>query len=279
MSPAILTAQACCGVGCHARRRFHSPSVAAPTAATRTATGYHSRRVHAHAIPAPEPACHAALRADNRERTRGRPCGRCQSLRLVAAARIRTGTVPAARLPQRHLVGQRTGRRVASSLRAGCARRRFHFPSAAAAAAARRAPATRHTATDSTLPPLLCSHTCIAPAGERLTSTQSARLRDRLRYLQASPLLLFGTVTGGRCAEASRRKACRTPSSLRKLVAVSMWQARRPFHFPSAAAATTATNSAARSRSRRCFAAIPAPEPACHTALRADTQERPCGRP
>ena len=50
-------------------------------------------------------------------------------------------------------------------------------------------------------------------------------------------------------------------------------------HVPSAAAATAATNSAARSRSRRCFAAIPAPEPACHTALRADNQERPCGRP
>ena len=41
------------------------------------------------------------------------------------------------------LVGQRTGRRVASSLRAGCARRRSHIPSVAAAAASRRAPATR----------------------------------------------------------------------------------------------------------------------------------------
>ena len=46
----------------------------------------------------------------------------------MAAARIRTGTVPAARLPQRHLVGQRTGRRVAGSLRAGCARRLISHP-------------------------------------------------------------------------------------------------------------------------------------------------------
>ena len=95
--------------------------------------------------------------------------------------------------------------------------------------------------TGSTLPPLLCSHTCIAPSGERLTCTQSARLRDRLRYLQASPLLLFGTVTGGRYALASRRKACHTPSSLRKLVAVSLWQARRRLQIPSVAAPTAAT--------------------------------------
>ena len=160
---------------------------------------------------------------------------------------IRTGTVPAARLPQWRFVGQRTGRRVAGSLRAGCARRRSHIPSVAAAAASRRAPATRrlphrfscgsptrgtkpgglvplpdplsqqfnqqsneqvqnilgwrhvpprrasapgyrrgdladspryqqpHIATGSTLPPRACArHTCIAPSGERLTSTQSA---------------------------------------------------------------------------------------------------------
>ena len=54
-------------------------------------------------------------------------------MRLVAAARIRTGTVAAAHLPQRNHAGQRTGRRVAGSLRAGRARRRFHVPSVAAA--------------------------------------------------------------------------------------------------------------------------------------------------
>lgn len=116
--------------------------------------------------------------------------------------------------------------------------------------------------TGSTLPPLLCSHTCIAPAGERLTSTQSARLRDRLRYLQASPLLLFGTVTGGRYASASRRKACRRFSC-------PQCGSRNVCHEQCCALTLAA----------RAAHAIPAPAPACHTALRADNHERPCGRP
>ena len=62
-------------------------------------------------------------------------------LRLVAAARIRTGTVTAARLPQRHSVGQRTGRRVAGSLRAGCARRRISCPQCGSRRHTCRAPA------------------------------------------------------------------------------------------------------------------------------------------
>ena len=59
--------------------------------------------------------------------------GRCHPLAWWQPPVIRTGTVAAARLPQLHFVGQRTGRCVASSLRAGCARRRSHVPSAAAA--------------------------------------------------------------------------------------------------------------------------------------------------
>ena len=59
---------------------FQVPSVAAAVNPAERlprdiATGSHSWRVHAHAIPAPEPACHTALREDNQERTRGRPCG------------------------------------------------------------------------------------------------------------------------------------------------------------------------------------------------------------
>ncbi len=136
-------------------------------------------------------------------------------------------------------------------------------------------------ATGSTLPPRACArHTCIAPSGERLTSTQSACLQDRLRYLQASPSLLFGTVTGGRYASASRRKACHTPSSLRKLVAVSMWQARRRFSCPQCGSRNGCHEQCcALTLAARAAHAIPAPAPACHTALRADTQERPCGRP
>ena len=75
VSPAILTAQACCGVGCHARRRFHSPSVAAPTAATRTATGSHSRR------------CFAAIRDGP-----GLPHGRFGKIR--PSARVAAVAVP-----------------------------------------------------------------------------------------------------------------------------------------------------------------------------------------
>ena len=51
------------------------------------------------------------------------------------------------------------------------------------------------------------------------------------------PCVRRRTVTGGLSAEASRRKACHTPSSLRTLVAVSVWQARRRFHIPGVAAA------------------------------------------
>ena len=135
-------------------------------------------------------------------------------------------------------------------------------------------------ATGSTLPPLLCSHTCIAPSGERLTSTQSACLQDRLRYLQASPSLLFGTVASGRCAMASRRKACRPPSSLRKLVAVSMWQARRRFSCPQCGSRNGCHEQCcALTLASRAAHAIPAPAPAFHTSLRADNHERPCGRP
>jgi hypothetical protein len=51
------------------------------------------------------------------------------------------------------------------------------------------------------------------------------------------PCVRRRTVTGGLSAEASRRKACHTPSSLRKLAAVSLWQAHRRFHIPGVAAA------------------------------------------
>ena len=44
-----------------------------------------SRRVHAHAIPGPEPACQTALREDNPQRRSAGLAERCQSLRLVAA--------------------------------------------------------------------------------------------------------------------------------------------------------------------------------------------------
>jgi len=55
---------------------------------------------------------------------------------------ILTGTVAAASLPQRHHVGQRTGRRVASSLRAGHARRRISHPQCGSRRHTCRAPAT-----------------------------------------------------------------------------------------------------------------------------------------
>lgn len=71
---AILTAQACCGVAWQARRRFPIPSAAATTAATNNAACSHSRRVRAHAIPAPAPACHTALSGDKPWRTCGWPC-------------------------------------------------------------------------------------------------------------------------------------------------------------------------------------------------------------
>jgi len=59
-------------------RCTHRPPQAAKStsAMTRTPkrpTRSRSRRVHAHAIPGPAPACRAALRADTRERPRGRP--------------------------------------------------------------------------------------------------------------------------------------------------------------------------------------------------------------
>jgi hypothetical protein len=296
-----------------------------------TATGSHLRRVRAHAIPAPEPACHTALSGVTTRRTCGRPCGRCQSLALGGSR------------PHPDRYGRRRSFAASASVSASAPdaashapcvpaahAAAFHLPSVAAAAASRRAPATRrwlphtfslwqpnagtkpgglvplpdplpqqfnqqsneqlqnilgwrhvpprrasapgyrrgdladspryqqpHIATGSTLPPRACArHACIAPSGERLTSTQSACLQDRLRYLQASPSLLFGTVAGGRYAAASRRKACHTPSSLRRLAAVSMRQARRRFHLPSVAAPTAATRTATGSHSRRCFAAI-----------------------
>jgi len=91
-------------------------------------------------------------------------------------------------------VGQRTGRRVAGSLRAGRARRRFsknvvgavgaHLDFSAGIPATpprgvkklvRHDPHPEVNPTGSTLPPRACArHTCIAPSGERLTSTQSA---------------------------------------------------------------------------------------------------------
>jgi len=127
-----------------------------------------------------------------------------------------------------------------------------------------------HIATGSTLPPRACArHTCIAPSGERLTSTQSACLQDRLRYLQASPSMLFGTVAGGRCAAASRRKACHTPSSLRKLVAVSVATPAAAFKDP---VWQPQRLPRARLRARIRGACVRTPyrnqEPACHTALR-----------
>ncbi len=108
-----------------------------------TATGSHSRRVHAHAIAAPEPACHTALSGDTTRRTCGRPCGRYQSLALggsrphpdrygrrrsFAAAASVSASAPAAAsqapcVPVAHAAAS-------------------HIPSVAAAAASRRAPAT-----------------------------------------------------------------------------------------------------------------------------------------
>ena len=79
---------------------------------------------------------------------------------------------------------------------------------------------------------------------------------------------------------ASRRKACHTPSSLRKLVAVSMWQARRRFSCPQCGSRNGCHEQCcALTLAARAAHAIPAPAPACHTALRADNHERPCGRP
>ena len=94
------------------------------------------------------------------------------------------------------------------------------------------------------------------------------------------PCVRRRTVAGGLSAEASSRKACHTPSSLRELVAVSLWQARRRFHIPGVAAPTAATRIDTGSHSRRVHAhAIAAPEPACHTALSGDMTRRTCGRP
>ena len=105
------------------------PRRSALTAATRIATGYHSRRVHAHAIAAPEPACHTALRGDTTRRTCGRPCRTvpvaCAWWQPPASGPLRS---PPLVCRSGICVGQRTGRRVAGSLRAGCARRRISFP-------------------------------------------------------------------------------------------------------------------------------------------------------
>ena len=130
---------------------------------------------------------------------------------------ILTGTVPAARLPQWRFVGQRTGRRVASSLRACAHAAVSHLPSVAAAAASRRAPATGHGHGLSRAA-LLRSHTVrqrLAARAFREDKTQ--RPRDSRRRTVRSPPAF--------AAAASRRKARRNSES-RKL------PSGKPFRIP-----------------------------------------------
>lgn len=81
------------------------------------------------------------------------------------------------------------------------------------------------------------------------------RTRHGTRYLRAAASPRLGTVTGGRSATASRRKACRPLSSLRKLV---RWRPARPPPFSSPqrdgrrrTRRPPATSIHTRSRSRR----------------------------
>ena len=91
-----------------------------------------------------------------------------------------------------------------------------------------------------------------------------------------------GTVAGGLSAAASRRKACRPPSSLRKLVAVSVWQTRRRFQIPGVAAAI---NPAGRPATGHCHGLTLAALLRSHTGrprlaarvFREDNPQRPCG--
>jgi len=111
--------------------------------ATRMHTGSRSRRVLRTPYRNPEPARHAALRDDIQEHRVAGLADRGQPHPLGGPARIRTGTVTAATLAAAAgAESSAPARRVAGSLRTGCARRLFRIPSVAAAAAARRASAT-----------------------------------------------------------------------------------------------------------------------------------------
>ena len=128
----------------------------------------------------------------------------------------------------------------------------FHIPSVAAAAASRRAPATRHTATGSTLPPRACArHSCIAPSGERLTSTAVG--------LTTGPPALPPGVTVV-ALRYGRRRALRRGITAEGLPhAILTAQAccgvavagPPPLSNPQCGSPTAATNSATCSRSRR----------------------------
>jgi hypothetical protein len=98
-----------------ARRHFPIPSVAAAAASRRapaaTLTRAHTRGACVRTPYRTASACRAGVTGRQAPAPARQPPP--------------SGTVAAARLPQRHLVGQRDGRRVAGSLRAGRARRHF----------------------------------------------------------------------------------------------------------------------------------------------------------
>ena len=72
----ILTAQACCGVGVAGPPPISKPQCGSPNGCHAHCHGLTLAARAAHAIPAPAPACHTALRADTQERPCGRPCRR-----------------------------------------------------------------------------------------------------------------------------------------------------------------------------------------------------------
>ncbi len=132
-------------------------------------------------------------------------------------------------------------------------------------------PAASHHAHGLRASTLACaSHPCVAPSAEPLTSARPAGRPSRAPSRRsASPLL--GTVAVSPSAAASRREARLPPPRL------AGSPRRRP---PRPPPQSRTFFKDARSRSRRVQThAIPAPEPACRAALRADTQERTRGRP